>query len=275
MEGSETGSDSGARSEAEVAVGPKKTRWPWLAAAALVFLVLISLGNWQVQRRAWKHDLVARVDARIHAVPVAAPPAAQWPQISRDSHEYQRVYLTGRFLHQHEALVQATTALGAGFWVLTPLQASGGTTVWINRGFVSPAARNPSHRGAAAPEGEVRVEGLLRVTEPDGAFLRNNDPASNRWHSRDVHALTLSRGLTLEKVAPYFVDQEAAANRRSPESADGLVQPKAWPVAGLTVVRFSDNHLVYALTWYGLALGLMAGLLWVWSRGRAWPSIAK
>ncbi|MET4578320.1 SURF1 family protein [Ottowia thiooxydans] len=245
-----------------------KSKWPWLVAAALVLLVLVSLGNWQVERRAWKHDLVARVDARIHAEPVSVPVAAQWPQISRDSHEYQRVVLTGRFLHRHEALVQATTALGAGFWVLTPLQTTEGGTVWVNRGFVSPAARNPSVRGAPAPEGEVRITGLLRITEPEGAFLRANDPASDRWHSRDIRELSLSRGLALDKTAPFFVDQEAASGMRLNAEAEGLNRPQVWPVAGLTVVRFSDNHLVYALTWYGLAIGLLGALVWVWRRGR-------
>ncbi|MBH1966152.1 MAG: SURF1 family protein [Comamonadaceae bacterium] len=245
-----------------------KAKWPWLVAAALVLLVLVSLGNWQVERRAWKHELVARVDARIHAEPVAAPVAAQWPQISRDGHEYLRVSLTGRFLHEQEALVQATTALGAGFWVLTPLQTSDGSTVWVNRGFVSPAARNPSLREAAAPGGEVRITGLLRITEPEGAFLRANDPASDRWHSRDVRELSMSRGLALEKTAPFFVDQEAASGLRLNAEAEGLNRPQVWPVAGLTVVRFSDNHLVYALTWYGLAIGLLGALVWVWRRGR-------
>lgn len=231
----------------------------------MLFLALVALGNWQIQRRAWKHDLIARVDARIHADPTAAPGPMQWLQVSRASHEYLRVRLKGHFLHRQEALVQASTALGAGFWVLAPLQVDDGSVVWVNRGFVPPAARDPSRRGAAAPEGEVQVTGLLRISEPGGAFLRNNDPAADRWHSRDVRALTLSRGLPQERVAPYFIDQEAAPG--TGPSADALSRTGPWPAAGLTVVRFSDNHLVYALTWYGLALGLLVALVCAW-RGR-------
>ncbi|MGB3071222.1 MAG: SURF1 family protein [Ottowia sp.] len=242
-----------------------RLRWPWLAGAAVLFLALLALGTWQVQRLAWKHDLIARVDARIHAPPAAAPNQAQWPEVNRASHEYLRVHVTGRFLHEHEALVQATTALGAGFWVLTPLRTGEGRMVWINRGFVPPAARDPARRGLAPPEGDVSVTGLLRLSEPGGAFLRDNDPGADRWHSRDVAALTQSRGLPPEEVAPYFIDQEAAPGQGPLVSAPQDAGP--WPVAGLTVVRFSDNHLVYALTWYGLALGLLAALVYVW-RGR-------
>lgn len=245
--------------------GRAKPRWPWLAGAVILFLGLLVLGSWQVQRMGWKHELIARVDARVHAPPVPAPGLAQWPEVSRASHEYLRVSLSGRFLHEQEALVQATTVLGAGFWVLTPLQFHDGTVVWINRGFVPPAAREPSRRGAAQPDGEVKVTGLLRISEPGGAFLRDNAPAADRWHSRDVQALTRSRNLPMDKVAPYFIDQDAAKGAASAVASPSAVGP--WPVGGLTVVRFSDNHLIYALTWYGLALGLLAALIYVW-RGK-------
>ncbi len=237
-------------------------RWPWLLSAAILFLALILLGTWQVQRLFWKHDLIARVEGRIHAEPVPAPGLAQWPQVNRASHEYLRVQLHGQFLHKQEALVQATTALGAGYWVLTPLQLADGSIVWVNRGFVPPQARDPSQRGAAPPEGDVQVTGLLRITEPKGAFLRQNDPATDRWHSRDISALAQSRGQPPDKVAPYFVDQQAAPS--ASHLSDTRPEARSWPVPGLTVVRFSDNHLVYALTWYGLALGLLAALWWVW-----------
>lgn len=238
-----------------------RTRWPWLLAAAAVFLALVQLGNWQVQRLSWKRDLIARVDARIHADPATAPDQAQWPAVTRASHEYRRVSLRGRFLHEHEALAQATTGLGQGHWVMTPLRRDDGELVWINRGFVPAEARDPTRRGAPPPDGEVEITGLLRITEPGGGFLRDNDPAADRWHSRDVAALSASRGLPAGQVAPYFIDQEAAAR----------AAPGVWPAAGLTVVSFRDNHLVYAITWYGLALGLLAavGLAWRSERRRA------
>ena len=93
--------------------------------------------------------------------------------------------------------------------------------------------RDPASWRPRSP-GPVTVTGLLRMSEPGGAFLRANDPASDRWFSRDVAAIAASRGL--DKVAPYFIDAERAPGE------SGL------PVAGLTVIAFSNNHLVYALT---------------------------
>jgi surfeit locus 1 family protein len=224
--------------------------------AVLAFAGLVALGTWQVERRAWKLDLIERVDQRVHAPAVPAPGPQQWPQISAASDEYRRVQATGTFLHDRETLVQASTTLGAGHWVITPLRQADGTVVLVNRGFVPPERRDPSSRGTDVPQGATTVTGLLRITEPGGAFLRHNDPAGDRWYSRDVQAIAAARGL--ERVAPYFIDAQAGA-----PAAAGTVQ--SWPVAGLTVIAFPNNHLVYALTWYGLAL-MVAGAAWYVAR---------
>ena len=197
-----------------------------LCAAFTVVFVL--LGAWQVQRRAWKLDLIAKVEQRIHAAPVPAP--ATW---SRDD-VYRRVRVTGVFDHRDETLVQAVTEKGPGFWVLTPLKTERGFTVLINRGFA------PAKTAVAHPAGLVTVVGLMRTSEPHGGFLRANQPGQGRWYSRDVQAISSAHGLTA--VAPYFVD------------ADSTPNPGGWPLGGLTVVRFPNSHLIYALTWFGLAL---------------------
>lgn len=214
-----------------------------LAGAALLTALFAALGVWQVQRMGWKHDLIARVQARVQAAPVPAPAVGEWPAVQADpaAFEYRRLRLEGEFIHTDEALVQALTAHGAGFWVMTPLRLADGRVVLVNRGFVSPAQRDPAARGAPAPEGPVTVTGLLRISEPGGGFLRKNDPAAQRWHSRDVAAMAAARGLPVAGVAPFFVD------------ADAVPQAGAAPVGGLTVLKFSDSHLVYALTWFGLA----------------------
>jgi len=226
------------------------TRRAAFAAAALVAAALLAaLGVWQIERRAWKHELVAAVDARIHATPVAAPGPDRWRGINAKDDAYRRVTATGRFAHDRETLVQAVTERGAGYWVLTPLETSG-FTLLVNRGFVPKDRREPKARAAGNVDGPMTVTGLLRVTEPAGAFLRANDPSANRWYSRDVAAIAKARGLG--RTAPYFVDADATPN------------PGGYPVGGLTVVRFPDNHLVYALTWFALcALSLFfAWRLW-------------
>lgn len=220
------------------------------AAAALVAAALLAaLGVWQVERRAWKHELVAAVDARIHAAPVAAPGPDRWRGINAKDDAYRRVTATGRFAHDRETLVQAVTERGAGYWLLTPLETPD-FTLLINRGFVAKERSDEARRAGSNVAGPVTVTGLLRITEPEGAFLRANDPAANRWYSRDVMAIAKARGLG--RTAPYFVDADATPN------------PGGYPVGGLTVVRFPDNHLVYALTWFALcALSLFfAWRLW-------------
>lgn len=208
-----------------------------LCAAFTVVFVL--LGAWQVQRRAWKLDLIARVEQRLHAEPTPAPGPDAWSAISRDD-AYRRVRLSGVFDHDAETLVQAVTEKGPGFWVLTPLKTDAGFTVLVNRGFVPPERKAALARSAGNPGGPVTVIGLLRVTEPHGGFLRANQPGPGRWYSRDVQAIAVAHHLT--NTAPYFVDADAAPN------------PGGWPLGGLTVVRFPNSHLVYALTWFGLAL---------------------
>ena len=246
------------------APGPRRAR-SWNLALAifglLLFGVFVALGTWQVERLAWKRDLIERVDAGVHAAPVAAPGPATWPVVTRADDEYRRVEITGRFEHERETLVQAATVLGAGYWVLTPLRTDAGWRVLVNRGFVPPEARARSARTAVNPDGEVRVTGLLRITEPDGGFLRDNDPAAGRWYSRDVAAI--SRALALENTAPYFIDQAADAADASAEAAG--VQ---WPAPGLTVIAFRNHHLMYAATWYTLALMVVGGAWLVLRAGR-------
>lgn len=214
------------------------------ALAVLLVAVLLGLGTWQVHRRAWKLDLIARVEANAHGEPAMPPGPDAWPEIGeRDA--YRRLALTGTYLAGRDTLVQALTERGGGFWVLTPLRTRAGFTVLVNRGFV------PERRVPPPPAGETALTGLLRLTEPGGGFLRANDAAADRWYSRDVAAIVEARDLAAEPggVAPYFVDAA-----RSGDDA---------PVSGLTVIRFRNDHLTYALTWYALALMVAGGALYL------------
>ena len=224
-----------------------------LTLGLLGVALLIALGVWQIERRAWKLALIDRVEQRMHAAPVAPPPPSAWPAVTAASDEYRRVTLRGSFRNADETLVQAVTADGPGFWVLTPLRAVDGTTVLVNRGFVPPDRRDTATRRDGEPQGPISVTGLLRVSEPKGGFLRSNDPAAGRWYSRDVAAIAAVHGLS--NVAPFFVDADATPN------------PGGYPAGGLTIVRFPNNHLIYALTWFALALMLAGALLRV-ARGR-------
>ena len=207
-----------------------------------------SLGVWQVERRVWKLRLIARVEARVHAPPVPLPVPAQWG----GDLAYTRVRLSGTFQHGRETLVQAVTARGPGWWVITPLRTAKGFML-VNRGFVPTERRESRSRIAGQIVGPVSVSGLIRTTEPGGAFLRANDPAAHRWFSRDVAAIAQARGL--RTVAPFFIDADATPN------------PGGLPVGGLTVVAFRNNHLLYGLTWFALAALSLTGA-WLARRER-------
>lgn len=238
-----TGKTGGTHSEAV------RTPALWLTVLSLVaFVLLIALGVWQIERRAWKLALIDRVEQRVHAPAQPIPSPASWSAISAATDEYRHVSVSGRFLHDRETLVQAVTEEGPGYWVLTPLERDDGVLVLINRGFVTSERRDASTRKDGNPDGRVEITGLLRVTEPKGGFLRNNVPQHNRWYSRDVAAIAAARGL--HDVAPFFVD------------ADTGSQIAGGPIGGLTVIRFPNNHLIYALTWFALAF-MLAGRFFV------------
>ena len=217
-----------------------------LALCLLGTLLFSALGIWQLERRAWKLDLIAKVDARVDAAPVPLPPASAWPTFDARAEEYRRVRVRGTFLHERETLVDALTERGPGAWVITPLRTADGT-ILINRGFVPLDRRAPASRAEGQLGGEVTVTGLLRPTEPNGRFLRPNKPSDERWYSRDVAAIAEARGLG--RVAPFFIDADATAN------------PGGLPIGGMTVVQFRNTHLIYALTWFGLAGLCIAGLV--------------
>lgn len=239
-------------SEAPEGAGPRGRRSPLTKAVLILvgialFLGFVALGSWQVQRRAWKLDLIERVDQRVHSAPAAPPPVAEWPRIDAAGYEYLPVTVSGSWLAGKTVLTQAVTDLGAGFWVLTPLARADGTQVLVNRGFIPADQRTQWQGSAATAEAapQVTVQGLLRISEPGGGFLRRNDPAAQRWHSRDVAAIAAAQGLA--NAAPFFIDAGLPG-------APGATAGATWPRAGMTVIRFANSHLVYALTWFGLAL---------------------
>ncbi|MGO7956318.1 SURF1 family protein [Rhizobium leguminosarum] len=226
-------------------------------AVCLVLLAaaLSALGTWQVERLAWKRDLVARVDQRVHAPPVPAPAQADWKKVDATDDEYRRVTAVGTLANDKETLIYASTALGPGYWVMVPLTLADGTSILVNRGFVPTERRDPATRREGQPSGPVEITGLMRMTEPKGSLLQSNDVAADHWYSRDVAAIAEKRDVSAP--APYFIDADATAN------------PGGLPVGGLTVIAFPNNHLLYAITWYGLAAMVLALLVFILRGERA------
>ncbi|AHG63233.1 SURF1 family protein [Advenella mimigardefordensis] len=254
----------------------------WLLIATLVFAGFCALGIWQVERRAWKLDLIERVAQRIHAPAVAPPARSDWNTVTASRDEYRRIRLHGTYLYEKSALVQASTVLGTGYWVMTPLLLDDQSTVLVNRGFVPQAQKSGAWQHSQPAAGKVTLTGLMRLTEPGGGFLRDNRPQEDRWFSRDVQQIGQSRGLS--QLAPYFVDADGPGARifpgtssTSPSDSNEPAQATAasasgqlhiadeyLPVGGLTVVSFNNNHLMYAITWFGLAILVIFAVCYVW-----------
>jgi surfeit locus 1 family protein len=227
--------------------------------AALGLVVLLGLGFWQLERLAWKNDLIARVEARTRAAAMSVPAEKEWSGVVAERDEYRRVTARGVFRHDKEIQVYTVVSeepgrhAGPGYWVLTPLELPSGAFVVVNRGFVPQDRRNPATRREGQVQGEVTVSGLLRMPEEAGFFTPANDPGRNAWYRRDP--AEIARALGLARVAPFTIDADAAPN------------PGGLPEGGRTRVRFPNNHLQYAITWFGLALAL-AGVFGVfaWQR---------
>ena len=208
-----------------------------LAACA----ILISLGNWQMNRKAWKEGLVADIAARTRAAPADAG-----ARILDGLPEYTRVRLHGRFLHHHERFMFADGPGGSGFHVLTPLEIAPGQVVWVNRGYIPARVKDPAARATGQIEGTAEVTALVRLPGGRNAFTPSNDVAKNVWFWRDLDALNASIATAGVTSAPWLVDAEALP-----------ANPGGWPQGGTTLVTLSNRHLEYALTWYALAVTLI------------------
>ena len=189
---------------AQAAALPRRPHSPLIlamltAVGIALFLGFVALGAWQVQRLSWKLDLIERVDQRLKAPPQPLPPPVQWPEVTAAAYEYQPVRLQGQWLAHKTVLTQATTALGAGYWVLTPLQMADGVQVLVNRGFVPQDQRAQWQAPQASPaattdEPPATVVGLLRLSEPEiarralaAAAAGAPERAPRRPHPRNRH----------------------------------------------------------------------------------------
>ncbi len=219
--------------------------WPTVFAA-VGLAVLIALGTWQLERKRWKEDLISKITARVHAAPI---PLAQAEKMRREGVDvaYTHVIAKGRFHHDKERYLYAPAPSGLGWHVYTPLELAPSRMVWVNRGFVPDAKKDPATRRAGQLAGDVEVEGLARMPAARGAFTPDNDPTRNLWYWPDVAGLQVSAFGKGAAALPVTIDADA-----EPAPPGGL------PRGGVTRLVLPNRHLEYALTWYGLGLTLIA-----------------
>lgn len=228
-------------------------------ATLVCVAILCGLGVWQLHRKVWKEDLIAAMTARLNAPPQPLPRAADWGKLTQAADEFRHVRFSAEFLPGREALVYTPgSALrpdvkGPGYWIFAPARLPDGGVVVVDRGFVPLDRKDAATRAAGAPSGSVEIVGVLRWPETPGLFTPAEDANENIWFVRDPGGMSRKGGWG--STAPFYVDQEAP------------VPPGGWPKPGKLAVHLPDNHLQYALTWFGLAAAL-AGVYGVWLAGR-------
>ena len=207
-----------------------------------MFAVLIGLGTWQVERLHWKEALLARMNANLSAPPIALGAILALPN---DQAQYRRVAITGHFDNAKEAYAFGTDQDGKpAFHVLTPLILANGRALIVDRGIVPQEKRDPKTRPAGQREGEQHITGIWRTPDAANLFTPKPDLRKRIWFARDVTAIAHLDDLQL--AAPVLVEADATPN------------PGGLPKGGQTVVTLPNNHLQYAITWYLMALGLLA-----------------
>lgn len=217
----------------------RPTLWPTVLTVPAV-CVLILLGNWQMDRLAWKQVLIAKMEANLAAPPAALPAAIERPE----TWEFRRVRVRGSFLHDREMYLSNRTRKGSvGFEIVTPLTREDGAALLINRGWVPMDRKDPATRLSGLPSGTVMVEGTLRTDKPKGWLTPPNEPENNLWFHVDLPAMAGFAGV--DPVLPILL-----------EAGPGI-DPDTYPQALDSRIALPNPHLHYAITWYSLAAILL------------------
>ena len=237
-------------------------------ATACALALLLGLGTWQWNRKAWKEELVATISARSAAAPIDAAAFAKRRCEGVEkaglakSCDYTSVRLSGTFDLTNERYIYTGIDKppggvgGQGFWIMTPFRiAESGQTIAVNRGFVPEARKDPASRPQGQPAGEIAFTGLIRSSEPRATFTGSNDRARNIWFIRNPNELfPFSQEPKVDRPELYV-------ELLKPAPPGGLPQPTAGRI------NIPNRHLEYALTWWGLAATLLA-VFWAFASGR-------
>lgn len=228
----------------------------------LCLAILLSLGTWQVERLHWKEGLIEKIAERRDAAPVPLVDIEAAERQGADF-EFRRVTIAGSFDHARERHFFATHQGQTGFYVYTPLTLEDGRTLLVNRGFVPYEMKAPASREQGQVAGEVALTGYARAKlgQKPSSLVPDNDLPKNIFYWKDIAAMTTSAGLDAGKVLPFFVDVDAS-----------IKNPGGFPVGGVTQFDLPNNHLQYAVTWYGLALALSGVVAAMWIKRRKSPS---
>lgn len=225
---------------------PRSLLWPTVMTF-VGLAILLGLGTWQLERKAWKEGLLQRIAERSRAAP--QPVATLLPRaLAGDDIEYTRIAARGHRISR-SLLLFHPRGTQAGYHVYSPYMTTDGRILMVNRGFVPEALNSSIETADLQPEAAVDLVGLLRMPARKAAFDPENDVQRNRWYWRDLAGMLRAARVETAPSFPFFLDLE-------PPQSRPLGTP-AYPEAGATIVQLPNRHLEYALTWYGLAATLI------------------
>lgn len=201
--------------------------------------ILVNLGLWQMRRLEWKESLLAQIDARLQAAPVAVPAT---PDPERDA--FLGVTATGTILPRELLVLTSVKGVGPGFRVIAVLETDAGRRLLLDRGFVPEQLKT-----APRPAVRATVIGNLHWPDETDSFTPEPDPAAGMWFARDVPAMAQALGTEPVLIVLRSSDEEEPAAMPLPLGREGI----------------PNNHLQYAITWFLLALAWlgMTGY-WLW-----------
>jgi surfeit locus 1 family protein len=206
-----------------------------------MFLALVALGVWQLDRLQWKLGLIAEMNAHLHAPPASLDAMLR---LAPTDVQYRRIALAGRYENAREVYVYTTGENGAAVdHVITPFVLDDGRMLLVDRGEIPLDLKNPATRPDSLLRGEQRVIGVWRRPDAPGLFTPAPDLRGRVWYARDIAGM--AKALSLRLAAPVVIE------------ADATPVPGGWPRGGQTVVALPNDHLQYAFTWFLLAAGLV------------------
>ena len=224
--------------------------WP-LVITLIGVSLLLALGTWQLLRMAEKNTLLQRIEAQAASAVAPLPSSAVDPE----EWEYRKASVTGVFLHDQEIHLYAIGPGGRpGFYIITPLIRENGLPVFVNRGWVPEAMKGAESRLAGQIDGIIEIVGSIAGTGSKSRFTPENDLLANRWYHADPEEMAVAVGLG--RHLPVLLNADTP-------------NPGGYPKGGVTVRRPANNHLLYAITWYCLALGLAGVFLAYHKQSRA------
>jgi cytochrome oxidase assembly protein ShyY1 len=240
----------------------RRGRGGFVVFTLVMVAFLVGLGIWQLQRRVEKHALIAALTERLAAAPGSLPQSSQWSKLSPARYEFRRVSFDAIYQPLPDAMVYSSGSAvredisGPGTWAFMPARLPDGVSIVINAGFVpNPMQDRTLEDRAVAPliSGKtVRLTGYIRFPEKGGMLTPPENMTRRLWFTRDH--LAMARALGWGEVAPFYVDLELP------------VPPSGIPKPGPLELHLRDDHLQYAITWFGLA-GAVVIAFAVWLRG--------